>query len=340
MADQVYSFKRFLSDSDIISTERSAVNALFWTTSSIATGSIGFETSSVSSKYFVKLTGSNSSEGSYDIATVAYGFSGSDNHTSESLTIYQQFTNFFVGKDGTGSAHFNFNQTTAPSTSEQNGFLAIQFARDRIDDMLEPGTWKLRIASKDKTSIVTCSITDAAAASASNPTVRYGTRGRWDYVYSGSRRIGTVAGSVIGEPIGLVYYDYGTIILDGSRTSSGVWTPSGSTPSNIGGLNNSGCEGFPTCAVEICGYGISKLKSTLYFCRLGNREFNFSQNPSYYNPSTGTIISSELKNSPRSYPTTIGLYNDRDELIAIGKLNSPQEKSFTKEMIISTMLSY
>ncbi len=335
----VYSYKRFTTD-DVISTERSAINALFITTSSIATGSFMFETSSISTTYFVKLTGSNSTEGSYDIATVAFGYSGSGNHTSESLTLYQQYTNFFVGKDGTASAHFQFSPTANASTSEQEGFLAIMFARDRMDDQLEPGSWMIRMTPKVKTINATYSFTDAAAASASNPVTNYGKRGRWDYIYSGTRRIGSAVGTVVGQPMGMVFYDYGAVILNGMKTSSGVWTPSGSDPSRVGGLNNSGCAGFFTCAQEICGYGVSKLKSTIYFCRVGNREFNFSQNPTFGNPSTGVIINSELRNSPRTYITTVGFYNDRDELIALGKLNSPVENTFTKEAIIQAMLSY
>jgi len=334
----VYSYKRFDPEEDILRTEKVAVAGLFITTSSISTGSIGFETSSVSSTYFTKITGSSSTEGTYDIATIAYGKSGSLNWTTESLTIYNQFTNFFVGRDGTGSCDFNFSATAGASSSATTGFMAILLARDRFEDQLQPGTWQLRIFSQLPATDATYSFTDGAATS-SEPVIRYGARGRYDYLYSGSRKIGSTLGTLgpTTEPFGIVYYDYGAIILNSAKQPI-TWTGSLGT---VGGANKSSSNEFAKTGIqEICGYGKSNLKSTLYFCRLGNKEFNFSQNPTYYNPSTGVILNSDLKNSPRTYVTTIGLYNDREELIAVGKTEAPIEKSFEKEAVIACRMDF
>jgi hypothetical protein len=43
---------------------------------------------------------------------------------------------------------------------------------------------------------------------------------------------------------------------------------------------------------------------------------------------------------PQTYITTIGLYNDSNELIAVAKTSQPIVKSFDKEVLIKVKLSY
>ena len=337
--NRVYSYKDFNPEDDIIITERNAVTGLMLDSSSLSGSLMGIETSSTSTTYFVQLTGSDSTDGAFDIATVAWGFSASgDNYSSESLTIYRQFTNFFVGREGTGSADFEFHPTAGASKSDANGFMAVSLNRERFQDQLEPGTWHIKFRPWDPLDTGLHSYTDGSATS-SNPIVKYGNRGRWDYLYSGTRKVGSNLGvAASGEQVGMVFYDYGVVIMNSAVTSSG-WTGSGDT--NPGEYSQiSGSYTFATKIEEIAGFGTAKLKSTLYFSRLGNREFNFSQNPTYYKPSTGVILNSSLKNDPRTYFTTIGYYNAKSELIAIGKLETPIEKSFTQESIIQGRLDF
>lgn len=339
MANKVFSYKDFDPDTDIIITERNAVTGLMLDSSSLSGSLMGIETSSTSTTYFVQLTGSNSSEGAFDIATVCWGFSGSGgNYTSESLTLYRQFTQFFVGREGTGSADFEFHPTAGASKSDAGGFMAVYLNRERFQDQLQPGTWHIKFRPQDVADTGLHSYTDGAATS-SNPIVKYGNRGRWDYLYSGTRKVGSTLGiAASGEQVGMVFYDYGVIIMNSAVTYSG-WT--GSSDTNPGGYSQlSGSYTFATKIEEIAGFGTAKLKSTLYFSRLGNREFNFSQNPTFYNPSTGVILNASIKNDPVTFITSIGLYNAKSELLAVGKIEVAQEKSFTKEIIINSRIDY
>ena len=350
-----YAYKRFDPDNDILATEQTAKQGLFAgaTTLISASTTVGIiiETSTTSTAYFCKLTSSNGVEGSFDVCTVAYGFSGSAAsyaNTSQSLAVYNQFTNFFVGRNGTESCDFQFSPTTNASTSVARGFNAITFYRERYQDQLEPGTWQIDFRTAGGQSIpagASWSLVDGAATS-SNPLVRYGLRGRWDYVFSGSRKVGSTLGTIFSsEPLGLVFHDYGTIILHcGTALPAGVaasvtgWITG--VTSSIGAYNGESAASAAIAINKMVGYGTTRLKSSLYFCRLGNRENNFSQNPTYYDPSTGLISNADLKNSPRTYITTVGLYNDQDELIAVGKVETPIEKSFTKETILSAIINF
>ncbi len=83
-----------------------------------------------------------------------------------------------------------------------------------------------------------------------------------------------------------------------------------------------------------------------YFVRVKNRDFNYSNNPTYVYDGTdgehakGTIRNSDFIDDPRTYPTTVGLYNDSNELVAVAKLSRPAVKSFDNELLIKCRLDF
>jgi hypothetical protein len=83
-----------------------------------------------------------------------------------------------------------------------------------------------------------------------------------------------------------------------------------------------------------------KLKEVNYFCRMFNKEFNYSNNPTFLTGSDGSYRFSTFKKNPRTYITTIGLYNDANELLAIAKTSVPLEKTFSKEAVVTVKLSF
>ena len=47
-----------------------------------------------------------------------------------------------------------------------------------------------------------------------------------------------------------------------------------------------------------------------------------------------------MVDNPVTFITTIGLYNDSNELLAVAKLSQPITKDFTKEALIKVKLDY
>lgn len=82
------------------------------------------------------------------------------------------------------------------------------------------------------------------------------------------------------------------------------------------------------------------ISSTHYFVRLRNKEYNYSNNPTFYNPDNGALIQPDFKNDPRIYVTTVGLYNDDNELLAVAKLSAPLRKSFDEEILLRVRLDF
>jgi hypothetical protein len=82
------------------------------------------------------------------------------------------------------------------------------------------------------------------------------------------------------------------------------------------------------------------IASTHYFVRLRNKEYNYSNNPTFSNPNTGVLIQSSFKNDPKVYITTVGLYNSKNELLAVAKLSKPVRKSFDEEILLRVRLDF
>ena len=75
-----------------------------------------------------------------------------------------------------------------------------------------------------------------------------------------------------------------------------------------------------------------------YFCRADFGEFNNSTNYTYTSGSGNFLKYDYFKNRPHSYITTIGLYNRKKELLAVGKLRNPILKHGGKVTIFEVVV--
>lgn len=82
------------------------------------------------------------------------------------------------------------------------------------------------------------------------------------------------------------------------------------------------------------------ISSTHYFVRLRNKQFNYSNNPTFYNTSNGSLVQSDFRNNPKVYVTSVGLYNEQNELLAVAKLSKPVRKSFDEEVLLRVRLDF
>ena len=82
------------------------------------------------------------------------------------------------------------------------------------------------------------------------------------------------------------------------------------------------------------------ITSDFVFVRVRNNEYNYSENPSFISGSTGVVVYPEFVDNPQTYITTVGLYNDNSELLAVAKLSRPLPKDFTKELLVRVKLDF
>jgi hypothetical protein len=165
-----------------------------------------------------------------------------------------------------------------------------------------------------------------------------------------------------GSEIGQVWYNAGIIILPvstafppaslGSSGQAGFafWSgsqtltqleSSGSINNLVDGLRGSGANNNHTGIQMVNFYNQTNLFSTVYFCRAGNAEFNYSSNPTFVDSSQRIIVTSGSNIlQTRTYVTTVGLYDANDNLLAVAKVNKPITKSPDSEAIFRIRLDY
>lgn len=87
----------------------------------------------------------------------------------------------------------------------------------------------------------------------------------------------------------------------------------------------------------------TNVNSTLFFCQVGPDEFNYSSNPTYTDTDGRIVVideGQEGKQLPFTYITTVGLYDANDNLLAVGKLSRPIEKTPEKSLTLRLRSDY
>ena len=97
------------------------------------------------------------------------------------------------------------------------------------------------------------------------------------------------------------------------------------TSSSLAEINEMITGSNVTCSFE----STTTIYESQYKCTLLENEFNYSQNPSIISSSSnsGTPLDFATSSYFEPYITTIGLYNNAKELVAIGKLAQPLQSS-------------
>ena len=331
------SFKRLDPEDFLVSID--SITATAWSTNSPTLTT--FFTSSVTSSndsYYknVYQTASTISNAAVQFA-IAYGNSkgsGSANYNdlvpgvSPTRTIYGQYRNLVYGSE---TAAFIFGAVTA------SDFWAISVDRARYKEHLLKGTFNIQV----KNGSTTVNLTDNSAMVSTDT---YLDCGRVYQIISGSNGVANTSVNANGYSLssgsyGLFLPDIATIILNPLALSQSInLEPSRSSDSdglNIGRLFTaiSGAASFQVNSEET-------VTSDFVFVRARNSEFNYSENPSFISGSTGDVIFSNFINSPQTYMTTVGFYNDSSELLAVAKLSKPLTKDFTKEALIRVKLDF
>jgi hypothetical protein len=145
-------------------------------------------------------------------------------------------------------------------------------------------------------------------------------------------------GSMTGTKYGYLFPDLDIILLDCSLLDTAV-TSTPTRTSNTTTNNALILFGAIKLGASFQLQSQETISSRYFFTRVKNSEFNYTTNPSIIDDN-GSIIYSTLVNNPQTYITSVGLYNDNNELLAVAKLSRPLLKDFTKEQLLRIKLSY
>lgn len=307
----------------------------------------------------INLIASQSAESQFSIAYGHVSGSGSSYFNplvpdkTPTRDIYGQYRSLIYGDENSA---FYFGGTQFASRD----IIVISVNRARFKESFNPGSFFLRITSGS--SPVSIGLVDDSTVTT---TSTYIGTSRVYQLLSGSYNPGTQttvpssSNYTVSGSYGLMIPDEGLIILN-PRALSIPAGPLGGVGAIFNEFSSSQAATFfnsnpthninnrmvfqmisssallqPTFSLQ----NSETISSRYFFTRVKNAEFNYTSNPTIID-NNGNLLYTSLIYNPQTYITTVGLYNDTGDLLAVAKLNKPLVKDFTKELLVRVKLDF
>lgn len=169
------------------------------------------------------------------------------------------------------------------------------------------------------------------------------------------------------NPYGLIFLDRGIMVLDMSRSFDQKTYISGAIDSveYTSGIN-------PNMSASLCMFGasasidnfldhlcstrftasnetamtfqnVTNINSTIFFCRANPDSFNYSSNPTFTDDNNRIVVideGQELEQEAFTYVSSIGLYDDNNNLLGVAKLSRPVLKDSERDITFKVRLDF
>jgi len=351
-------YKRF-GEFDQVNGKIEVVTTGLWSgdTGSMSTFFTSSTQTSATKNYYVNVYDKNpSSDTSATVQyAIAYGHkyaSGSvDLTTSDSSTLatkatYAQYRSILLETDDNT---FTFASSSAAGTHDSDDIYVINLSRARYKEKMDAGNWSLVLSG----STGTHTFIDDSGKKFSDTV---GKAGRVFDIASGSLNLGTENEATVsslydsnGRGYGKFYPDQGFIVLNPTAIHQTIGTSIDSGSNNGGtiyagtayeGQNHYLLHNAIEKGADFQARRTENVSTSHYFVRATNREFNFSNNPTFVTGSDNKFAESTFEKDPKTFITTVGLCNDSNEVIAVAKTSQPIPKSYDKEVLIKVKLDF
>jgi len=245
-------------------------------------------------------------------------------------------------------AKFSFPNSTG-TEDDSNSIYVINIARNRFRESMDAGNWELNLSG----SLGNFTFIDDSGKKFGD---NFGKSGRVFNIVEGVLNVGTQLEATIanqfvsGTGFGLFYPDRGIMVFNPTALQAKLGDIHTENGVLIGGMSGSHVTSSEQRNHQRLYYSMKKgadfdarrtenVSTQHFFVRATNREFNYSNNPTYVD-TNGFFTENTFETDPQTYITTIGLFNDSNEMIAVAKTSQPIVKSFDKEVLIKVKLSF
>ena len=288
--------------------------------------------------------------------------SSTNTQNAKKINIYNQMSQILMGYDQTGSIlQFDEDGDLLAGGTKIKEAIFINFSRLLAKDEIKKGSFQLDLGVTPTFSTNGACFSDRIRIKDTSGSAGYlvnSPAGEYGVLHATNNSLTPLAnalGSTV-HPVnacGLVFYQAGIAVLSGSVFDGLLTTPvSMSNPSLIQAVPTEHLNDLLTGSTittiadnvrnrihNLQFNNTVELNSTIYFCRVNHNDFNYSSNPTYL---TGSKLRVKTKSTdlPVSYITSVGLYNNNNELMAIAKLSEPLKKTPDTEFTIRVRLDY
>jgi hypothetical protein len=275
--------------------------------------------------------------------SIAYGHisgSGSGYFNSQIINrtptrdIYGQFRSLIYGDENTP---FTFG-----TDDISKDIIVLSVNRARFKESFNPGSLTLTITSGS----TTIKLTDDSTV---NSTATYIGTSRVYYLLSGSYDSIKSTTYTDSGSYGMMIPDEGLIILNPRALSlssanggvGAIFNEQVSSTSFTFNPNNRLVFNMlsASSAANFRLQNYETISSRYFFVRVKNGEYNYTTNPTVID-SNGNLLYTSLINNPQTFITSVGMYNNAGDLVAVAKLNKPLVKDFTKELLLRVKLDF
>ena len=367
-------FKNFLSN-DVANT-RTLLHEAIPITGSIVSGTYSEENiktyghgmfSSVYDYPFLSSSANHIFDTTAGYSSVSSLSGSSNTQNAKKINLYNQMAQYLNGYDDTGNIK-KFVLPLSTGDSQMDEVFFVPFSRLLTKDEVKKGSFSIELG-------MTGSFTNGGRNfdirgklfdySGSNGYFVDSPAGEYGILFATSSDVGTMdaklfnaetlADATTMPALGLVYYQAGIAVVTGGLFNDvadlGALTNTlgtlelGSTfgPSGFNSITGSTLDvmstGIRNRIFNISYNNTTELNSTIYFCRVGHNEFNYSSNPTYLSGSK-LRVKTRASDTPVAYFSTVGLYSADNELLAVAKLSEPLRKDPTNEVTLRVRLDY
>ena len=284
--------------------------------------------------------------------TIAYGNIagelGSGSFTSDvnsiqafaSKAIYTQYKNLLLGDTAAGTFFMNLGSSVVAA----NDIWVIAFSSYKMKDNVDAGMLQFSLSG----SLGNFTFIDDSPY---NSTVQTS----YQIIVGALNNPPT---SPTYEGLGLFFPASGIVVLNASKMAaklgitstvgvgSGNWkyNPNKSVSLDYTFNHKTLFESLKLCSNAFQAQDSEYVPSIQYYIRVQNKDFNYSNNPTYVYDGTdgihpaGYIYNNDYISNPTTYITTIGLYNTTNELVAVAKLSRPAIKTFDNELLLKVKI--
>jgi hypothetical protein len=281
--------------------------------------------------------------------------------------VYTQYQNMLIGStDLSGKFQFKSGSATNPQGLPADDIFVMNVSSYKMKDKIDEGLFEITLTG----SVGSLTLRDDSPFLSQASSV-------YNLIPGSINDATTTLPPYQG--IGLLYPNDGVVVfnaqvidqlvgLSNLSQSVGPVAPAGAGTTCIAGYTTQSIQGIAiagqsalipsTVNHKVFFWSIQNANNTLkirkseyvparhYFVRVKNRDFNYSNNPTYVYDGTdgiharGTIYNQDFITNPTTYITTVGLYNDNNELVAVAKLSRPAVKTFDSELLIKVRLDF
>ena len=295
-------------------------------------------TSSADPVEFAVAYGHIAGSGSVQLAT-------SDSALLPTMATYAQYRILLNNNfEGTTDDYFTFYSGSTEDAFSSPQIYVINISRARYREQLDAGNVSLTLSG----SAGLFTFIDDSGKKFSD---KQGKAGSVFNIVSGSINLGTQAAATIvsytasnGQGYGKFYPNAGIIVLNPSAIATTVGTttlsPITSSTPTVESYNQLKLYTAIKLGANFQLRRTENVSTQHFFVRATNQEFNYSNNPTYTTGSDGTFAVADFQDDPQTYITSVGLYNNANELVAVAKTSQPIAKSSSKEVLIRVKLDF